>query len=321
MLKQDRGSTQLAESCNEILMSNKPIISVGDAALDYVYKICEFPPAPTKLQALKHITSGGGMAANATATIAKLGGTIALWSRVGDDDAGAIIHQQLKGAGVDTTHVRAFASARSPTAAVIVDQGGQRLVISEYDHALPLSANWLPVSDVAGAAVVLSDLNWLEGTETAFRAARAEGIPTVLDIDLGSGQLLPKVIGLTDYAIFSAPAFRQFVEGADDQERLERLISLGVRHAGVTLGANGYLWANRQKAHGFQAAFPVETVDTTGAGDAFHGAFAWALAAGAPDAVCARIASAVAALSCRGLGARAGLPTAAELDEFLRSHM
>ena len=208
MLKQDRGRTQIAESCNDILMSNKPIISVGDAALDYVYKICEFPPAPTKLQALKHITSGGGMAANAAATIAKLGGTIALWSRVGGDDAGAIIHQQLKRAGVDTTHVRALASARSPTAAVIVDQGGQRLVISEYDHALSLSANWLPVSDVAGAAVVLSDLNWLEGTETAFSAARAEGIPTVLDIDLGSGQLLPKVIGLTDYAIFSAPAFR-----------------------------------------------------------------------------------------------------------------
>ena len=144
MLKQDRGRKQIAESCNEILMSNKPIISVGDAALDYVYKICEFPPAPTKLQALKHITSGGGMAANAAAAIAKLGGTIALWSRVGGDDAGAIIHQQLKRAGVDTTHVRAFASARSPTAAVIVDQGGQRLVISEYDHALPLSANWLP---------------------------------------------------------------------------------------------------------------------------------------------------------------------------------
>ena len=86
MLKQDRGRKQIAESCNEILMSNKPIISVGGAALDYIYKICEFPPAPTKLQALKHITSGGGMAANAAATIAKLGGTIALWSRVGGDD-------------------------------------------------------------------------------------------------------------------------------------------------------------------------------------------------------------------------------------------
>ena len=86
-------------------MSNKPIIQSATRA-DYLYKICEFPPAPTKLQALKHITSGGGMAANAAAAIAKLGGTIALWSRVGDDDAGAIIHQQLKGAGVDTTHLQ-----------------------------------------------------------------------------------------------------------------------------------------------------------------------------------------------------------------------
>lgn len=300
--------------------SKKPIIAVGHAALDYVYKIREFPPAPTKLRALEHIASGGGMAANAAATIAKLGGKIALWSRIGDDEAGAIIRQQLQRAGVDTTHVRALASVRSPTAAVIVDQRGQRLVISEDDHALPLAADWLPISDVEGAAVVLSDLTWLEGTEAAFRAARAVGIPTVLDIDLGSGVLLPKVIGLTDYAIFSAPAFRLFIEGPDDKERLARLIASGVRHAGVTLGANGYMWTNQQKAHGFQAAFSADTVDTTGAGDAFHGAFAWALAAGSPDAVCARIASAVAALSCRGLGARAGLPTSAELEDFLRSH-
>ena len=149
-----------------------------------------------------------------------------------------------------------------------------------------------------------------------FEAAREHGIPTVLDIDLGSGQLLSKVIGLTDYAIFSAPAFRLFVEGADDQERLTRLINSGVLHAGVTLGAKGYTWMNRRGEKGDQAAFPVETVDSTGAGDAFHGAFTWALAAGLPDSRMRRIASAAAALSCRRLGARAGLPTKRELEDF-----
>jgi sulfofructose kinase len=300
-------------------MPNTSIIAVGHAALDYVYKISEFPPTPTKLRALEHIASGGGMAANASAAIARLGGKVSLWSRIGDDDAGAIIVRQLRRVGVDTHHVRALAAARSPTAAVIVDHRGERLIVSEDDHALPLSADCLPVSDIAAAGAVLSDLTWLEGTVAAFRAAREHGIPTVLDIDLGSGQLLSKVIGLTDYAIFSAPAFRLFIEGADDQERLTRLVSSGVLHAGVTLGAKGYTWMNRRGEKGDQAAFPIEAVDSTGAGDAFHGAFTWALAAGLPDAECTRIASAAAALSCRRLGARGGLPTKLELEDFLKS--
>ena len=300
-------------------MSDKAIVAVGHAALDYVYRIAAFPATPTKVPAIEHIASGGGMAANASAAIARLGGKVSLWSRVGDDDAGSIIRQKLRRAGVDASNVRVFPGVRSPTAAVIVDSSGERLIVSEDDHGLPLGADWLPVIDVAASSVVLSDLTWLEGTEAAFRAARAANIPTVLDIDLGSGQLLGKVIGLTDYAIFSAPAFRLFVEGGDDQRRLARLIGLGVRHAGVTMGAKGYTWINRDGVHGRQAAFLVETVDTTGAGDAFHGAFAWALAEGLGDGECGRIASAVAALSCRGLGARAGLPTRAELDLFLRS--
>jgi sulfofructose kinase len=300
-------------------MPTKPLIAVGHAALDYVYKIDAFPAAPTKLRALEHIASGGGMAATAAATIARLGGQVSLWSRIGDDDAGGIVRQQLQRAGVNIGHVRALADARTPTAAVIVDRRGERLIVSEDDHAFPISADWLPVTEIASSGAVLSDLTWLEGTQAAFRAARLAGIPTVLDIDLGSGQLLPQVIGLTDYAIFSAPAFRRFVEGADDAARLGRLIELGVRHAGVTLGANGYSWTNREGARGLQAAFPVEVIDTTGAGDAFHGAFAWALAAGSPDAACAKIASAVAALSCRGLGSRSALPTRAELEDLLRA--
>jgi sulfofructose kinase len=92
---------------------------------------------------------------------------------------------------------------------------------------------------------------------------------------------------------------------------------MGVRHAGVTRGAGGYVWAGQDGKMGHQPAFELEVVDTTGAGDAFHGAFAWALAQGLPASECARVAAAVSALKCRGLGARSGLPTRAELDSFL----
>jgi sulfofructose kinase len=298
-------------------MTDKPIIAVGHASLDYVYQIDAFPPSPTKLRAIAHVASGGGMAANAAAAIARLGGSVSLWARTGDDAAGGIIRHQLRVAGVGTAHVRAFEHSSSATAAVIVDKRGERLVVSEDDHEFPLADDWLPVSDVADAGAVLSDLTWLEGTLAAFSAARDHGVPTVLDIDLNSGQLLSKVIGLADYAIFSAPAFKAFLPGGSDDERLLHLVQSGIRHAGVTLGEKGYLWRARNGDHGCQAAFPVEVVDTTGAGDAFHGAFAWCVSNGMADAECVRLASAVAAMSCTGLGARAGLPTQGELQQFL----
>ena len=101
----------------------------------------------------------------------------------------------------------------------------------------------------------------------------------------------------------------------------QSVLATGVRHAGVTRGADGYAWLSQGGTSGHQPGFPVEIVDTTGAGDAFHGAFAWALANDRSAPECARIAAAVAALKCRKLGARAGLPTRAELDEFLAARV
>ena len=299
----------------------KPIICVGHAALDYVYRIEAFPPQPTKVRSLEHLESGGGMAANAAATIARLGGRAELWSRTGGDSAGTRIHQFLEADGVDIRFVRSFPHARSSTSAVIVDHVGERLIIGERDHAMPMESGWLPLARIAAAAVVMSDLRWVEATRDAFAEARAKGVPTLLDADLGGGGILEEFLCLADYAIFSAPALDAFAPDKSERAQLERVLRTGVRHAGVTRGAGGYSWLERDGASGHQPAFETEIVDTTGAGDAFHGAFAWALANGEGPASCARIAAATAALKCRRLGARAGLPTRNELDEFLAARV
>lgn len=298
-------------------MPGKRIITIGHAALDFVYRIDAFPPQPIKLRAREHITSGGGMAANAAAAAARLGGEVALWSRVGSDPAGGLILSDLERLGIDARHVKVHDGARSATAAVIVDASGERFIVSEDDHEMPMSADWLPLAEIARAGAVLSDLSWLEGTRAAFEAARRQGVPTLVDVDLGSGRWLANMLDVTDYVIASAPAFERFVEGHDTETRLASLIARGARHAGVTRGAEGYTWMDRDGRIGRQPAFAVTAVDTTGAGDAFHGAFAWAIAEGHPDATCAAVAAAVAAMKCRRLGARAGLPTRAELDAFL----
>lgn len=293
----------------------KRIICVGHAALDRIYRIEAFPAQPTKVRALEHMEAGGGMAANAAVAIARLGGEAELWSRIGDDNAGSTIRAGLKSEHVDVRYVQSFEGARSSTSAIIVDDKGERLIVGQRDAGMPSDTSWMPLERVKQASVVLGDLRWLEAVRTVFARARKEGVPTVLDADLGAREALSGLLKHTDYAIFSAPALREFAAGNTDAERLKHLLSFGVKHAGVTLGSAGYAWRERG-AEGHVPAFSVSVTDTTGAGDAFHGTFALMLAEGLPVSDCARLGCAAAALKCTRLGSRAGLPTRPELDAF-----
>jgi sulfofructose kinase len=283
--------------------SAKRIICVGHAALDRIYRIEAFPPGPTKVRALEHVESGGGMAANAAVAIARLGGKAELWSRTGDDAAG----------------VQGFEGARSSTSAIIVDDKGERLIVGQRDAGMPSGTSWLPLERIKEADAVLGDVRWLEGLRAVFSRARKEKVPTILDADLGAREALGGILKLTDHAIFCALSLREFAPGDSDAERLGHVLSLGPRHVGVTLGREGYLWREREGS-GHVPAFSIGVTDTTGAGDAFHGAFALMVADGRSTADSARVATAVAALKCTRLGSRAGLPTRAELDAFLSTH-
>lgn len=301
------------------MVGKKKIIVVGHAALDHVFRIEAFPKTATKVRSLEHFEGGGGSAANAAVAAARLGAEAHLWSRVGDDPTGQRIIAGLGAEGVAADNIFVHPGSRSSEAAVIVDGHGERFIVSERDHHMPEGAEWLPLEQIRDASAVVSDLRWFEGTEAAFREARRQGVPTVLDIDVGGGAAALKYLALTDYAIFSAPAFEAVLPDDDDEERLRHLLARGVRHAGVTRGAAGYLWRNASGAGGLQPAFKVQAVDSTGAGDAFHGAFAWGLSQGLDDTACAKVASAVAAIKCERLGARVGLPNRERLIAFLKA--
>lgn len=299
-------------------MAAPRIIAVGHAALDRIYRIDTFPPAPTKVRAIEHVEVGGGMAANAAVAMARLGGKIELWSRVGDDAAGQTIKAGLKSEKVDVRYVQAFEGSRSSTSAIIVDGAGERMIVGQRDTGMPSSTSWLPLERIGDADAVLGDVRWLEGLRAVFTRARSEGVPTVLDADLGAREVMPELLALTDYAIFSAPALREFLPDGDDKERLEKVLALGPLHAGVTRGGEGYLWRERGAA-GEAPAPKVDVIDTTGAGDAFHGVFALMLAEGRPTSVAAQAAAWAAAEKCTRLGGRSGLPDRKALEAFLAS--
>jgi sulfofructose kinase len=293
------------------------IIVIGHAALDRIYRIDAFPPQPTKVRALEHVEVGGGMAANASVAMARLGGKVELWSRVGDDNAAVTIRGGLRAEKVDVKYVQMFEGYRSSTSAIIVDDRGERLIVNQRDVSMPTSTDWLPMERIAGAAVILGDVRWLEATRAVFTRARAEGVPTVLDAEVGAREVMSELLALTDYAIFSAPGLAEMGFGDDERAALRTVATYGPKHVGVTRGARGYLWLEGGAFHEQPAHTPEAIVDTTGAGDAFHGAFALMLAEGRPTAECARAAAIVAAEKCTRLGGRAGLPTRGRLNQLM----
>jgi sulfofructose kinase len=308
--------TTALNQIDRAMSSPRRVICIGHAALDRIYRIEAFPPRPTKVRAIEHIETGGGMAANAAVAVSRLGGRAELWSRVGDDQAGISIRAGLKAERVDIRYVDTFAGVRSSTSAIIVDDNGERLIVGNRDTGMPSGTQWLPLERIKDADAVLGDVRWLEGTRAAFQEARRHGVPTILDADLGAREAMPDLLLVTDYAIFSEPALHELHPGLDVDAALHQLLAAGALHAGVTLGAQGYRY--RERGGGGSVPAPaVDVIDTTGAGDAFHGTFALMLAEGAATVEAARAAVHAASRKCTRLGSRAGLPSRAELDAML----
>lgn len=297
------------------------VICLGMSALDATWNVERLPSGAGKIRAEGFHQAGGGMAASAAVAAARLGAKVAFWGRGGDDEAGRETRAALAAFGVDVDHFRLVRGARTPVSCVIVDRGGERLVVNFRGADLPADPAWLPLDAIAAAQAVLADPRWPEGAAALLRAARARGVPTVLDGDVAEREVFDALLPLTDFAVFSAPGLAGY-SGSDASAAagaaaaLRHALSRGCRLAAVTLGERGIVWDD---GNGLQRlpAFPIEALDTNGAGDAFHGALAFALGARWPVREAFRFSSAVAALKCTRRGPRAGMPDLAGTMEFI----
>jgi sulfofructose kinase len=293
------------------------VICLGLSALDQVWRVERlFSGEGEKIRSFDYSTLGGGMAANAAVTIARLGGSVAFWGRGGDDAAGREMHAALAAEGVDVKNFRLFADGRSSVSGIVVDKSGERQIVN-FRGSFPKAADWLPLGEVARASAVLADPRWVEGAVALFGKARAQGIPTVLDGDVADGDIFERLLPLTDHAVFSEPALASFIGSADDAS-LAELARFGCRIIAVTRGQNGVIWYEGGRVNRL-AAYKVDVVDTTGAGDVFHGAYAFAIGAGLAVGDAMAFAAATAALKCTRSGGRAGIPTINECLAFMRT--
>lgn len=293
------------------------IICVGNATLDRIWNVPHLPVPGEKLRSVGYLEVGGGQAANAAVAAARLGGDVSLICAIGSDMIGTAILDQLRAERVDLASVHFVTGARSISSAILVEKSGERAIIGDVDPRLHAKTPSLDLSGVAKAQAVLTDVKWPAAAEQVLREARRLQVPTVLDIEPAAAGNHERLCPLADHAIFGQAGLRAFTGTDDPDSGLQFAYDkLGVT-CGVTLGPLGVRLLSRRGRVSI-AAPKVEVVDTTGAGDAFHGAYALAVGEGQDSSAAARFASAVAALKCTKLGGRAGLPTRAEVERFMR---
>lgn len=293
------------------------VVCIGLSAHDLTWNVQTLPAGSGKTCAQQFHEGGGGMAANAAVAVVCLGGRARFWGRAGQDPAGRAMHAELAARGVDVSAFRLFEGARSSVSGIVVDATGERSIVNFRGMGQPDEALWLPLAQVAESSAVLADPRWPAGAQVAFAAAREAGVPTVLDGDVADAGVFDALLPWADCAVFSEPGLAGYAAGLHEPgARLRHALRCGCRLAAVTLGAGGVLWTDGSGVQRLPA-FQVGAVDTTGAGDVFHGAFALAFGAGLAVADAFRFSAAVAALKCTRPGARDGIPDLASVLSFL----
>jgi sugar/nucleoside kinase (ribokinase family) len=295
------------------------VAGFGLNSVDLVAVVAEYPALNTKQRLQRVARLPGGQIATAMATCARLGWRARYIGRFGSDDVGAISRDSLEREGVDISASETLPGITNQFALILVDaRTGERTVLWDRHPALNLEPADVPRDAVTSGRLLIVDCHQTAASAQAARYARAAGIPTIIDVEKvrpGIGDLLQNID-----AIIAAEEFPTALTGHEHLGEALRIIGRewGASLVCVTLGAKGSLaWCNGREI--VTPAFPVDCVDSTGAGDCFRGAFA---------AACLRIphgdiedvlsyANAVAALNCRALGSRGGLPTSDEVEQLM----
>jgi sugar/nucleoside kinase (ribokinase family) len=255
---------------------------------------------------------GGGSAANMLATLAVMGERTRFFGRVAEDEHGQFIRRSMQVLGVDTTMLTTEKGRVSPVSVLQIDElSRRRRILRSRGNITPLSPRDLPAGLLNDASMLVID-----GSQPALQAAIAEkarekGITVLLNASQLSGGM-GELLSLSDIVIGSERFANELAPSDELRESLREILNLGPRIALITLGDAGSVGLEGSKLVE-QEALDVFVADTSGAGDAFAGAFAHAHLRGWPLERAVPFANAAAGLVCRSIGARSALPTVDEV--------
>jgi len=289
------------------------ILCIGHACYDLIFQVPHHPAEDEKLSSTAHLACGGGPAANAAVAVARLGLTGGFIGYLGNDVYGESHLAELTSEGIDTRHVKR-GSIATPVATLIVKPDGKRSVVNYTEASTVLTEDHCRLNANRLPSALLMDGHQPAISQALISQAKQHGIPTILDagsLHPGTQQLMTEV----DYLAASEKFARQLTQQNNPQQALGTLRTLAPNVI-ITLGERGLIWA-QQSTTGSMPGFVINAVDSTGAGDAFHAGLAVAIANQLDWHHTLSYASAVGALCCTKIGARPGMPTQSEVDDFL----
>lgn len=294
------------------------VAGLGCACLDFLGIVPHLPDRDDQVWMSDSIQQGGGMVSTGLVTLSRLGVSTAFAGKIGNDMAGRVVKEEFDLYGVDSAHLIMAPGGSTPVSMILVDESTGQRTIMAGGSSVEMSPAEVPTGVVASAKYLLLDTTTRQAALAAAGIARDAGVPVVLDADsLSRPQDIRELLRSTDYLIASK-VFAEALTGlTSPSDAAEALSGYGSSVTVVTLGEKGSLTlADGRSFH--TPAFPVEVVDTTGAGDVYHGAFIFGLLREWQLEKTAEFASAVAAMNCTRLGGRQGIPTLDEAISFLR---
>jgi sulfofructose kinase len=301
------------------------VVGVGLNATDTLLIVPRFPAYAGKARIQEEYVRPGGQVASALAACSRLGLRTMYVGAIGDDEKGRIQLQSLIDAGVDASGVLIRKNCASQSAYIVVDAAtGERTVFWRRDDSLHISPSEIRPEQIASARLLHIDGHDTPAVGRAASLARANGVPVSVDVDTiypGFDTVLPNV----DYLVASLEFPGNWTGEMDQFKALELLqAEYKMRVAAMTLGANGSLARVGGRFY-YAPAYKVDAVDTTGAGDVFHGAFCYAVLQDMAIGEILDFSNAMAALNCTALGARGRIASLEEVRALMarserRSH-
>jgi ribokinase len=305
---------------NERYAEAVQVVGLGQASVDYLGRVPTFPNEDEKVELLDIQMQCGGPASTALVTLARLNVATAFIGSISNDPLGLEILSDLEKEGVDVGALKMTPGFTSQLAFIAITAGiGKRTIFWHRGSVPPLEPEDVNLGAFPNATLLHLDGLMVEASIEAARQAKAKGMTVVMDagtMRAGSQRLAALVDVLIASERFATP-----LVGTDAQPEtaLEALHELGPERVIITLGPKGSIGSDRRNTVR-QRAFPVDALDTTGAGDVYHGGYLYGLFQGWDMLRCMRFGSAVSAIKCCQVGGRQGIPDLDTVETFLRDH-
>lgn len=295
------------------------ILCIGMPVRDLTFRVHGLPARGSKENATHFDEICGGNALNGAIGIVRLGGRASICGPMGDEreTSSRYIFEKMAEEGIETRHLVHIPGLVTPISNIMIDPSGERTIVTFRDPEL-----WnvrLPDTDelLDDCDAILTESRCATFCTDLCAEATRRGIPVVVDVDRAMS-LREGLLTASSHLIFSSEPLQETAGVADDGEALKKIAKLTPSFLAGTRGAQGTIWLDEEHNLQQTPAFPVHTVDTLGAGDVFHGAFALAITEGQALRAALRFASAAAALKCTRFGGAFAAPQRTEVEALLQ---